>query len=150
MWELDHKEGWVPKNWCFQIVVLEKIFESPLDSKEIKPVNPKGNQLWIFIGRTDPEAEAPILWLPDAKVNSPEKTLTLGKIETRRKREWYRMRWLDGITDSVDMSLSKYWVIVKDWETWQGAVNGIPKSQRQLSNWTIPNWPSNEKRSRIC
>ena len=68
MWELDHKEGWAPKNWCFQIVVLEKTVESPLDSKEIKPVNPKGNQPWMFIERTDTEAEAPILWQPD--VNS--------------------------------------------------------------------------------
>ena len=67
MWELYHKEGWVPKNWCFQIVVLEKTLESPLDSKEIKSVNPKRNQPWIFIGRTDAEAEAPILWPPDVK-----------------------------------------------------------------------------------
>ena len=67
MWELDHKEGWVPKNWCFQIVLLEKTLESPLDSKEIKPVNPKGNQPWILTGRTDAEAEAPVLWPPDVK-----------------------------------------------------------------------------------
>ena len=67
LWELDHKEGWVTKNWCFQIVMLEKTLETPLDSKEIKPVNPKENQPWIFIGRTDTEAKAPILWLPDAK-----------------------------------------------------------------------------------
>ena len=67
MWELDHKEDWVPKNWCFQIVVLERTLESPLDCKEIKPVNPKGNQSWIFIERTDAEAEAPILWPPDVK-----------------------------------------------------------------------------------
>ena len=67
MWELDHMEGWVPKNWCFQTVVLEKIIESPLNCKEIKPVNPKGNQLWTFIGRTDTEAEASILWPPDVK-----------------------------------------------------------------------------------
>ena len=81
--------------WCFWTVVLEKTLESPLDSKEIKPVNPKGNQSWIFIGRTDAEAEGPILWLPDAK-NSLEKTLMLGKIEGRR-RGWQRMRWLDEI-----------------------------------------------------
>ena len=67
MWEFDHKQGWVPKNWYFRIVVLEKTLESPLDNKEIKPVHPKGNQPWIFIGRADAEAEAPILWLPDAK-----------------------------------------------------------------------------------
>ena len=108
MWELDHKEGWALKNWCFQTVVLEKTFESPLDCKEIKSVNPKGNQPWIYIGRTDAEAEAPMLWLPDVKSqNSLKKTLMLGKIEGRRRRGWQRTRWLDGITDSMDMSLSK-------------------------------------------
>ena len=79
MWELDHKEGWVPKKWCFWIVVLEKTLESPLDSKEIKPVNPKGNQSWIFIGRTDPEAEALILWPPDAKSQLTGKDPNAGK-----------------------------------------------------------------------
>ena len=84
--ELVHKESWVPKNWCFSTVVLEKTLESPLDSKEIKPVNPKGNQSWIFIGTTDAEAEAPVLWPPDTKTDSLEKTLMLGKIEGRRRR----------------------------------------------------------------
>ena len=79
MRKLDHKEGWALKNWCFQIVVLEKILESPLDSKEIKPVDPKGNQLWIFIGRTDAEAEAPIFWPPDAKSRPTGKDLDAGK-----------------------------------------------------------------------
>ena len=79
MWELDHMEGWVPKNWCFQTVVLEKILESPLNCKEIKPVNPKGNQLWTFIGRTDTEAEAPILWPPDVKSRLIGKDLDAGK-----------------------------------------------------------------------
>ena len=101
MWELDHKESWVLKNWCFQTSVLEKTLESPLDCKEIKPVHPKGNQSWIFIGRTDAEAETPILWPPDA-ADSLEKTLMLGKIEGRRRRGQQRMRWLDGITDSMD------------------------------------------------
>ena len=81
MWELDHKEGWAPKNWCFQTVVLENTLKSPLDSKEIKPVNPKGNQSCIFIGRTDAEAKALILWPPDVNSDSLEKTLMLGKIE---------------------------------------------------------------------
>ena len=91
MWELDHKEGWGPKNWCFQTMVLEMTLESPLDSKEIKPVNPKGNQPWIFIGRTNDQVETSILWPPDAL----EKTLMLGKIEGRRRKGQQRMRWLD-------------------------------------------------------
>ena len=107
MWEMDHKEGWVPKNWCFWTVVLEKTLESPLDCREIKLVHPKGNQSWIFIGRTNTEAEAPIIWSPDGRVDSLEKTLMLAKIEGRRKRRQQRRRWLDGITDSMDMSLSK-------------------------------------------
>ena len=82
MWELDHKKGWALKTWCFQFLVLEKIRESPLDSKEIKPVNPKGNQSWIFIGRIDAEAEAPIFWPPDAKSDSLE--MMLGKTEGRK------------------------------------------------------------------
>ena len=96
MWELDHKEGWVLKNWWFWTVVLEKTFESLLESKVIKPIRPKGTEPWTFTGRTD--AEAPILWPPDG--NSLErlvKTLMLGKIEGRRRRGWQRMRWLDGI-----------------------------------------------------
>ena len=86
MWELDYKENWAPKNWCFSAVVLEKTLESPLDIKEIKPVNPKGNQPWIFIGRTDAEAEAPVLWPSDSRTNSLEKMVMLGKIEDRRRR----------------------------------------------------------------
>ena len=90
MWELDHKEDWIPTNWCFWTVVLEKTLESPLDCKEIKPVNPKRNQSWIFIERTD--AEGSILWPPNARADSLEKTLMLGKIEGRRRRGWQRMR----------------------------------------------------------
>ena len=105
MWESDHKEGWVPKNWCFWTVVLEKTFKSPLDSKEIKPVNTKGNQPWLFIERIDAEAEIPIFWPPDMKSRPIRKDLILEKIQGRRRRGWQRMRWLDGITDSMDISL---------------------------------------------
>ena len=107
IWELDQKEGWMPKNWCFPTEALEKTLESPLDCKEIKPVNPKGNQPWIFTGRTEAEAEAPILWSLMWRANSLENTLMLGKTEGRKRRGQQRTRWLDGITDSMDMSLSK-------------------------------------------
>ena len=95
IWELDHKEGWAPKNWCFWNVVLEKTLESPLDIKEIKPVNPEGNQPWIFTGRTDAEAETPILWLPDVKRQLIGKDIMLGKTEGKKRRRHQRRRWLD-------------------------------------------------------
>ena len=107
MWELNYEESWALKNWGFWTVVLEKALESPLDSKEIQTVHPKENQSWIFIGRTDAEAETPILWLPDVKSWLIWKTLMLRKIEGNRRIGQQRMRWLDGITDSVDISLSK-------------------------------------------
>ena len=134
MWELNHKEGWAPNNWCFWTVVLEKTLESPSYSKEIKQVNPKGSQPWRLIGRTDAEAVGAILWPPDGKSQLIGKTLMLWKIKGRRRRGWQRIRWLDGIISSMDMSLSKPLETVKDRGTWHAAVHRVTKSQIQLSN----------------
>ena len=140
MWALDQKEGAQPKNWCFQIVVLEKTLESPLDSKEIKSVNPKGNQPWLLTGRTEAEAEAPILWPADGKswltARDPDAGKDWGQEEKEATEDemvgWHYL--LNG------HELSKLWETVKDRGAWCAAAHGVTKSQTGLSNWTTTYW----------
>ena len=139
MWELDYKESWVLKNCCFWTVVLEKTLESPLDCKEIRPVYPKGDQSWVFIGRTDAEAETPILWPPDMKNWLIWKDPDAGKDwRCGGRRGWQRVRWLDDVTDSTDMHLviDNLRELVIDWEAWRAAVLRVAKSWTQLRDWT--------------